>query len=247
MPLIIESNDWSPSFVWQQADGGAVPDGTEEFALFTPFVESISDVHAVTEEFSLFSPFVEGIYQLLTYNANESQDWTGVIPWVQALKPGALTTDLTLAIPWLQATWGEVANGQSFTNKSPSWEAQQFVGFFCGEPQDSIPPYVDNIAPFPGTLLAKDQAVSFDVLDYDPGVQVITIWALIGEFLEPLLVWDGFKFRGRFLGSQVINITGVPPSIPGGAHFTLRFLGGWPGAIYELEVRALDINNNYLP
>jgi len=106
---------------------------------------------------------------------------------------------------------------------------------------DTNPPVVQNVSPaFPG-VIAQDTPITFDVVDVDPGVQMVIVTLRYGIPYsgQTLVVHDGSKFVAPFDSPS----SGKNP-IANGFAFSVVPVGGWPATVEEIFVYKLDDNGN---
>lgn len=104
-------------------------------------------------------------------------------------------------------------------------------------PTDTEPPVVGNFDPPPGTALARDTVISFDVTD-DAGLAAVLIAADFGFSGAREVVYDATGFAARYAGS-------TREEIPGGFRFRIARVGGWPeGGGPTLLIDAVDTAGN---
>lgn len=108
-------------------------------------------------------------------------------------------------------------NGNART-VSASYTCSNPVGAGGGAP-DTTPPVVGNFVPTPGTPLARQDSISFDVTDASP-IKVLIVGARFADGTYEI-IHDGVDFAPRYAGfsSRV--------AISGGFHFDVRRRLGW--------------------
>ncbi len=105
---------------------------------------------------------------------------------------------------------------------------------------DTSTPVISGFSPAGGALLAKNDAITFDVTDE----------LVDGEFTATLLVsvylvsvdtaevaWNGDEFENKYA-------TSTRSSIANGYRFVIRRTGGWPTGGVRVKVRAVDRGGN---
>ncbi len=101
-------------------------------------------------------------------------------------------------------------------------------------------PTITNVTPDPGTTLPSRQtAISFDVQDVDPGLQIVVITLRYTSSQGTFVVHNGTQFLYPF---DSAGSTRTP--IDNGFHFTVLPRRGWAGDIDQLFVYAVDHAGN---
>ena len=105
---------------------------------------------------------------------------------------------------------------------------------------DTTPPVISNVDPAPGTQLPnRSAALTLDITDIDPGVQVVILTVKYATRPETQVVYNGSDFITPFnsAGSQVTAITN-------GYRFQITPENQWLGDIEQFFVYAIDIAGN---
>jgi len=110
---------------------------------------------------------------------------------------------------------------------------------------DTTSPVIQNVNPPSGSPLgptaaqARQQAVTFEVVDLQPGLATVLLWVKFQNASERLLAYDGFNFVYPFNSPSSVVLP-----ITDGLAFTVLHVSGWPDDIEEMGVRALDLHGN---
>ena len=102
-------------------------------------------------------------------------------------------------------------------------------------PVDVTPPVVANQSPAPGTAIAADNPITFEVTDDSGAFARVIVSVTIAGVTE--VVHDGTQFRGYYSSSSSRSM------ISGGWSYTVLRTGGWPSAP-TFEVFAIDSSGN---
>lgn len=103
-----------------------------------------------------------------------------------------------------------------------------------GEESDLTPPVISGFNPPAGTLIGKNQPITFEVTD-EANLAAIAVFVSYPDGTSEV-VFDGTLFRSPFKTSTRVDISG-------GYRFTVRRTGGWKGNP-TLEYLALDRGGN---
>lgn len=96
-------------------------------------------------------------------------------------------------------------------------------------------PVVSNVIPAPGTPIAANTPLQFDVTEVTPGLAYVYVWVLFQNSIDRLLIFNGHTFQGSFAQGSTIT------PIANGYRFVVNKFPFWPTAITELFVEAVDI------
>jgi hypothetical protein len=113
-------------------------------------------------------------------------------------------------------------------------------------PGDSTEPTVTVISPAEGTPITPDTPLVVDVED-ETSIALIRIFASFAGSTSSEAVYDGDGFLSPYTGGGSTPSSSVQELVPGlQFRFTLRRVGGWPGAV-SLNVAAVDGGGNLTP
>lgn len=102
---------------------------------------------------------------------------------------------------------------------------------------DLTPPVVNGFTPAPGTQLAINDPVQFDVTDTSGSVRAVIAAVSFTSSGAVELAYDGNAFMPRYRNSTV-------QAIANGYRFSLRRVGGWSGDSIDVKVIAVDPSGN---
>lgn len=109
-----------------------------------------------------------------------------------------------------------------------------------GSVADTTPPYITNINPMPGTtMLSRSEPISMDVLDLDPGVQVVILTIKYAHRVETQVVYDGSNFLSPFNNAASQTLV-----IANGIRLIIVPENQWLGDIESFFVYAIDNAGN---
>lgn len=108
---------------------------------------------------------------------------------------------------------------------------------------DAIEPTVTVVSPAEGTPITPDTPLVVDVEDEDT-LRYVRLFASFAGATSSEVVYDGDDFLAPYAGGGATPSSSVAVLIAGRSlRFTLRRVGGWPGAV-SLNVAPIDGGGN---